>query len=185
MPGVRLPMELQPLEGEEVVLDQRGWFSWIFITAVHVIILPLLPLLLIDAPYYYMNARKRRIVITNRRVLLMWGNVDQGQRVIPLNQVVEATVTRSWWGRRLGYGDLHITAFGLGSMRMWQMKNPYQLRDEILRRKDDARPAAPQESRGPEGGDALRQMEGWAALHAKGQLTDEEFADRKAKILGG
>ena len=91
----------------------------------------------------------------------------------------DATFTQTVWERLLRSGDLIIESAGeQGQSHFSDIPDPEGIQSEIYRLREP-RMIAMQGGSGP-----VEQLELLARLHADGILSDEEFAEKRAKLLG-
>ena len=120
-------------------------------------------------------------VLTNERVITRSGVIAKHSKEIPLETINDVTFGQRIIERMLGAGDLVIESAGeSGQNRFTDIRRPEKVQLEIYRaaegRKGLGRPG------GPSLADELSKL---ADLRDRGVLTDEEFQDRKRKLLGG
>ena len=193
-------------EGEEVILDLRPhWIAlfkpvlwtviigsvaglvWVMagpesdvLTQVRIAILVValilwIPLALVPAVRW----RFTLFVLTNERVITRSGVIAKHSKEIPLETINDVTFGQRILERMLGAGDLVIESAGeSGQNRFTDIRHPEAVQLEIYRaaeaRKGLGRPG------GPSLADELAKL---ADLRDRGVLTDEEFQERKRKLL--
>lgn len=119
-------------------------------------------------------------VLTNERVITRSGVIAKHSKEIPLETINDVTFGQRIIERMLGAGDLVIESAGeSGQNRFTDIRRPEHVQLEIYRaaeaRKGLGRPG------GPSLADELAKL---ADLRDRGVLTEEEFQDRKRKLLG-
>ena len=120
-------------------------------------------------------------VLTNERVITRSGVIAKRSKEIPLETINDVTFGQRIIERMLGAGDLVIESAGeSGQNRFTDIRHPESVQLEIYRaaeaRKGLGRPG------GPSLADELAKL---ADLRDRGVLTEEEFQDRKRKLLNG
>ena len=118
-------------------------------------------------------------VLTNERVITRSGVIAKHSKEIPLETINDVTFGQRIIERMLGAGDLIVESAGeSGQNRFTDIRRPEAVQLEIYRaaeaRKGIGRPG------GPSLGDELAKL---ADLRDRGVLTEEEFQDRKRKLL--
>jgi len=119
-------------------------------------------------------------VLTNERVITRSGVIAKHSKEIPLETINDVTFGQRIIERMFGAGDLVIESAGeSGQNRFTDIRRPEKVQLEIYRaaeaRKGLGRPG------GPSLADELSKL---ADLRDRGVLTEEEFQDRKRKLLG-
>ncbi len=121
-------------------------------------------------------------VVTNERVITRRGMIARQSKEIPLEVINDVAFSQTVWERLLHSGDLRIESAGeMGQSRFFDIPDPDEIQALIYRLRE-ARTLAlqgPAQSASP-----VEQLEALARLHRDGVLTDEEFAEKKAKLLG-
>jgi uncharacterized membrane protein YdbT with pleckstrin-like domain len=118
-------------------------------------------------------------VLTNERVITRSGVIAKHSKEIPLETINDVTFAQRILERMIGAGDLIVESAGeSGQNRFTDIRHPEAVHLEIYRaaesRKGLGRPG------GPSLGDELAKL---ADLRDRGVLTEEEFQDRKRKLL--
>lgn len=191
-------------EGEEVVLDLRPhWIAllkpllWTIVIAavtgivwvkaggdvqdeIRIAIVALafilwLPLAAVPAVRW----RFTLFVLTNERVITRSGVIAKHSKEIPLETINDVTFGQRIIERMIGAGDLIVESAGeSGQNRFTDIRHPEAVQLEIYRaaeaRKGIGRPG------GPSLGDELSKL---ADLRDRGVLTEDEFQERKRKLL--
>ena len=148
-----------------------------------------------------------QFVVTNRRVIFRRGVVSKAGYEIPIDRVQDVGYRQSVLQRMVGAGDLLVqSSASEGQTAIRDIPNPVRLNELITQARDGTLPtsqpaaeatpppavAPPPQSASPSaqptpppssGKSTIEQLEILANLHAKGALTDEEFAAQKAKLL--
>jgi uncharacterized membrane protein YdbT with pleckstrin-like domain len=128
----------------------------------------------------YLN---RMYVITNRRVIQISGVFSKNVADSSLEKVNDVKLRQSFLGRLLDYGDIEIlTASELGVNLIRRIAGPIRYKTAMVNAKarleegNEAWPAA------KEGGipELLSQLD---SLRRQGVLTEEEFQEKKKKLL--
>lgn len=126
----------------------------------------------------------RLYVLTTERIVQRDGVISRGGTEIPLESINNVLFNQTIVERLLGYGDVLIESAGsMGQSRLTDIPDPEAFQSQVYR----AREARSLQLQGPNGGaprDAVAQLESLAELHRQGVLTDAEFAEKKAKLLG-
>jgi uncharacterized membrane protein YdbT with pleckstrin-like domain len=118
-------------------------------------------------------------VLTNERVITRSGVIAKRSKEIPLETINDVTFGQRIIERMIGAGDLIVESAGeSGQNRFTDIRHPEGVQLEIYRaaeaRKGIGRPG------GPSLGDELGKL---ADLRDRGVLTEEEFQERKRKLL--
>jgi membrane protein YdbS with pleckstrin-like domain len=118
-------------------------------------------------------------VLTNERVITRSGVIAKRSKEIPLETINDVTFSQSVLERLIRAGDLVIESAGeSGQNRFTDIRNPERCQLEIYRaaeaRKGLGRPG------GPSLADELAKL---ADLRDRGVLTEQEFQERKRKLL--
>lgn len=119
-------------------------------------------------------------VLTNERVITRSGVIAKHSKEIPLETINDVTFNQRIIERMVGAGDLVIESAGeSGQNRFTDIRRPEGVQLEIYRaaeaRKGIGRPG------GPSLADEIAKL---ADLRDRGALTEEEFQERKRKLLG-
>ena len=125
--------------------------------------------------------RSRQYVVTNRRVIHMFGILSKHVIDSSLEKVNDVKMVQSAWGRMFGFGDIEIlTASELGVNRFTRIANPVQLKTAMLNAKArmDGEPADR-----PDPMDVPTLIARLAKLRQQGILTESEFQSKKAELL--
>ncbi|MBN1438752.1 MAG: PH domain-containing protein [Anaerolineales bacterium] len=148
--------------------------------------LALLGLLILIAPaisttrdflYWY----NRKYVITSRRVIQISGVISKNVADSSLEKVNDVKLAQSFFGRLLGYGDIEIlTASELGVNKIQRIGNPILYKTTMVNAKAQLESG---EGIRTEGGDVPALISQLDSLRQKGVITDQEFQEKKAKLL--
>lgn len=118
-------------------------------------------------------------IITNERLIVRRGMLARRGKEIPLEVMNDAAFSQTAWERLLRSGDLIIESAGeQGQSHFSDIPDPEGIQSEIYRLRED-RMIALQGGSGP-----VEQLEMLARLHRDGVLSDEEFAEKRNKLLG-
>lgn len=125
----------------------------------------------------------RLYVLTTERIIVRDGVISRGGTEIPLESISNVLFNQNVVERLLGYGDVLVESAGSqGQSRLTDIPDPEAFQSQVYR----AREARSIQLQGPASAprDAVAQLESLAALHRQGVLSDAEFEDKKAKLLG-
>lgn len=133
--------------------------------------------------------------VTNLRVIDEYGVFSNNTKESPLDKINNVSYGQSFWGKIFGYGNVQIqTAAEIGSTTYNAVENPKELKDTITQMQEDYKQfqinkqttelasaivAGQQNNRT----DVAAELEKLYALKQKGILTEEEYNNRKTKIL--
>jgi uncharacterized membrane protein YdbT with pleckstrin-like domain len=165
-----LAKSLRLLHDEHVVLTTRRT-SWVA-TFFKIVTLGLY------VPWW----RAAWFVVTDQRVIAKEGIFNKTEVALPLHFFQDATVHVSWLG--VGCVDISTAGGSEGSLCLEPLKadDARRLADTIGHQ---AKPSAPGTSSANSHHDAVTStLERLAALRGSGVLTEEEFAQQKARVLG-
>ncbi|MCX6258453.1 MAG: PH domain-containing protein [Bacteroidia bacterium] len=133
--------------------------------------------------------------VTNLRVIDEFGVFSNNTKESPLDKINNVSYRQSFWGKIFGYGNVQIqTAAEIGSTTYSSVENPKKLKDtithmqEVYKQNQITKQAtelagaiiAGQQSNKT---DVAAELERLYELKQKGILTDEEYINRKTKIL--
>lgn len=122
-----------------------------------------------------------RYVLTNERIVVRSGLVSRSSIEIPLENINHVRFTQGVMERLLGYGDVLIeSASEQGQSRLHDIPDPEEFQSEVYRAREE-RSLHFRGDPGPR--DAVAQLEALASLHERGVLTDEEFAEKRQRLL--
>ncbi len=120
-------------------------------------------------------------VITNERVFVRRGMIARHGLEIPLEVINDVTFTQSVIERIVGSGDLIIESAGeRGQSQFSDIPDPDGVQSEIYRLRETRTMAL----QGASGQSAAEQLETLARLRDQGVISDEEFAEKKTKLMG-
>ncbi len=161
-------------------------------------VLALLPLVLLLIPFARMGFKiikwwNESYIITNRRVIQTEGIINKHVIDSSLEKVNDVVLNQSALGRMLGYGDVEIlTASEIGVNRFERIAGPVRFKTEMLnqkegmgqiddfgRRADRTLDAPP-----PTAGDIPELIAELDELRRKGLISEEEFAEKRQKLMG-
>lgn len=113
----------------------------------------------------------------------------------PLDKINNVSYLQSFWGKIFGYGNVQIqTAAEIGSTTYFAVENPKELKDTItdmqeeykqhqIKKQANELANAIVEGQQNNKTDVATELEKLYELKLKGILTDEEYNNRKTKIL--
>ena len=194
-------------EAEDVVLDERPHFigllrplllaAVVLAALVAVFVLwshapawfgfVLLAALLLDAGYRgtrLLQWRSTELVLTTSRVIYRSGLLHRFGREIPIDAVQDVTYRQGILERIAGAGSLTVESAGeRGAEAFPNIRHPEGVQSLINRTVEQARRVPSSE---PSGGEpsVLEQLERLGELQRRGVITDAEFAEKKAELLG-
>lgn len=156
----------------------------------------LIPLVLVCYFIYKIIQRNNNIwVVTNLRVIDEYGVFSNNTKESPLDKINNVSYRQSFWGKIFGYGNVQIqTAAEIGSTTYFAVENPKELKDTITQMQEDYKQyqinkqttelasaiVAGQQNNKT---DVAAELEKLYELKQKGILTEEEYNNRKTKIL--
>jgi uncharacterized membrane protein YdbT with pleckstrin-like domain len=133
--------------------------------------------------------------VTNLRVIDEYGVFSNNTKESPLDKINNVSYLQSFWGKIFGYGNVQIqTAAEIGSTTYFAVENPKELKDTITHMQEEykqhqikkqANELANAIVAGQQNNktDVAAELEKLYELKLKGILTDEEYNNRKTKIL--
>lgn len=146
--------------------------------------------------FYKMVERNNNIwAVTNLRIVDEFGVFSNNSKESPLEKINNVTYNQSFWGKIFGYGNVQIqTAAEIGSTTYSMVENPAKLKDTITRMQEEYKDSlikrqaselasailSGQQSNKT---DVSAELEKLYDLKQRGIITEEEFINRKAKIL--
>lgn len=155
-----------------LAVTAEGTWMWVGLAAVVVIWIVL-------AVPSFIRWMFTHYIITNERLIVRRGMLARHGKEIPLEVMNDATFTQTIWERLLRSGDLIIESAGeQGQSHFNDIPDPEGIQALIYRLREP-RMITMQGGSGP-----VEQLELLARLHADGVLSDEEFAEKKRKLLG-
>jgi len=134
-------------------------------------------------------------IVTNLRVIDEYGVFSNNTKESPLDKINNVSYLQSFLGKIFGYGNVQIqTAAEIGSTTYFSVENPKELKDTITHMQEEYKlyqikrqanefanvMAAGQQNNKT---DVATELEKLYELKQKGILTEEEYNNRKAKIL--
>lgn len=150
-------------------------------------LLVLLPLATLIRDFMVWNSHK--YIITTRRVIQIFGVFNKNVTDSSLEKVNDVKLEQSYFGRMFNFGDVEIlTASELGINRFTSIGNPIEFKTTMQNAKfklgdigEDfggyAMPATNPTM------DVPRLIQELDALRKQGMITEEEFTEKKAKLL--
>lgn len=177
MAGVWLVLGLAVIVVGTLVLDLTGIGLWAMVAVGVLVILALAVPPIIQWKF-------RLYVLTTERIVVRTGVISRDGTEIPLESINNVLYSQSVVERLLGYGDVLIESAGSqGQSRLDDIPDPEAFQSQVYRAREERSlhfqghgSSAPR--------DAVAQLESLAALHEQGVLSDEEFEEKKAKLLG-
>ena len=133
--------------------------------------------------------------VTNLRVIDEYGVFSNNTKESPLDKINNVSYLQSFLGKIFGYGNVQIqTAAEIGSTTYFAVENPKELTDTITHMQEEykqhqikkqANELANAIVVGQQNNktDVAAELEKLYELKLKGILTDEEYNNRKTKIL--
>ncbi len=134
-------------------------------------------------------------IVTNLRVIDEYGVFSNNSKESPLDKINNVSYLQTFLGKIFGYGNVQIqTAAEIGSTTYFSVENPKELKDTITQMQEEyklyqikkqAIEFANVMSSGQQNNktDIATELEKLYELKQKGILTDEEYNNRKTKIL--
>jgi len=123
----------------------------------------------------------RKYVITNHRVIQLSGVLNKDVVDSSLEKVNDVMLDQSFLGRIFGYGDLEVlTASEIGVNKIRRIANPIQYKIAMVNAKAQLEGVTGAPAAGNDVPALLGQLD---ALRQKGVLTDQEFQEKKARLL--
>jgi uncharacterized membrane protein YdbT with pleckstrin-like domain len=127
--------------------------------------------------------RNRQYIITNRRVVQIAGVFNKDVTDSSLEKVNDVKLEQSFLGRLLDYGNIEIlTASELGANNFRLIAHPIRFKTAMLNAKERLEQGPVRVVRGGEP-DAVSLIAQLDSLRRQGVLTEEEFQQKKAKLL--
>jgi uncharacterized membrane protein YdbT with pleckstrin-like domain len=200
-------------EHEKIMMVARQhWFTFIQAILVEilfiVIILTLVTVLLILTPYKiiafgyflliipfvgmardYIDWSSRQYIITNFRVVQVWGIVNKNVIDSSLEKVNDVKMDQSFFGRIFNFGDIEIlTASELAPNLFRHIGDPVHFKTTMLNAKErleheGTRPDEVKTAEEADRSDIPALIEQLHNLRERGVLTEEEFQKKKAELL--
>jgi uncharacterized membrane protein YdbT with pleckstrin-like domain len=156
---------------------------WFFIPNALVFLgLLLLIFPLINMLYTSVVWRNRKFIVTNKRVIQIFGVFNKDVTDSSLEKVNDVKLEQSVWGRVFDYGDIEIlTASELGLNKFTHVGQPILLKTTMLNAKDKLE-QGPRVNLPPQDATVALMVQ-LDSLRKHGILTEEEFQAKKAKLL--
>jgi len=193
-------------ENEKVLLlERQHWFRLVnavieelvivlIILIAITLVLPLFPLasllyVLVLIPlgkgiYDFLGWLDRAFVITNRRVIQISGILNKSVTDSSLEKVTDLKLEQSALGRLFNYGDIEIlTASELGANLFRQIADPVRFKTTMLDAKEQMSGDEDLPRSGRPRGEVASKLEELDELRKKGILTEQEFQEKKAKLM--
>ena len=126
----------------------------------------------------------RQYIVTNWRVIQISGVFNKDVTDSSLDKVNDVKLEQSYLGRLLDYGDIEIlTASELGVNNFNRVGQPIRFKTAMLNAKEklEQGQASPRNGAEPDIVDLITQLDN---LRKQGVLTEEEFQQKKAQLLG-
>ncbi|MDD3945154.1 MAG: PH domain-containing protein [Bacteroidales bacterium] len=158
----------------------------------------LIPIVLLIYFIYSIFLRRNNLwVVTNLRVINEYGVFSHNSKESPLEKINNVSYHQSLIGRIFGFGDVQIqTAAEMGETTYYFVQKPRQLKDTITQmqeefKKDSIIQQAKEFSNAITNNtsssvsnfEITSELEKWYNLKQKGILTEEEYNNRKKKLL--
>jgi len=193
--------------GEEVILVIKPhWFTLIgpaLITFIGLIVgfaiggaAILFGIICIGYLIYKIVARSNNLwAVTNLRIIDEFGVFSHNSKESPLEKINNVSYNQSLGGRIFGYGNVQIqTAAEIGSTTYYSVENPKELKDTITHMQEEYKNHHIKKQASELANaiilgqqinkvDVHSELEKLFELKQKGILTEEEYNNRKAKIL--
>ncbi len=145
---------------------------------------------------YKVVQRKNNLwAVTNLRVIDEFGVFSNNSKESPLDKINNISYNQSLLGGIFGFGNIQIqTAAEIGSTMYYSVENPKELKDAITHMQEEyknhqikkqATELASAIVAGQQNNkvDVVAELEKLHELKQKGILTEEEYSNRKTKIL--
>lgn len=128
----------------------------------------------------YLQWQAEQYVVTNLRVIQLSGILSKRVLDSSLEKVNDVMLEQSLFGRILDYGDLEIlTASELAVNKFNRVARPLAFKGAMLNAKQDLE-GTTRERRD----DPTKLIEDLARLRDQGVISEQEFQDKKVKLLG-
>jgi uncharacterized membrane protein YdbT with pleckstrin-like domain len=123
----------------------------------------------------------RKYVITSRRVIQLSGVISKNVADSSLEKVNDVKLEQSFFGRLLGYGDIEIlTASELGVNKIQRIADPIRYKIAMVNAKAQLESGEGIRAAGSDVPALLSQLD---ALRQKGVISDQEFQEKKTRLL--
>jgi uncharacterized membrane protein YdbT with pleckstrin-like domain len=145
--------------------------------------------------YKVIERNKNLWAVTNLRVIDEFGVFSNNSKESPLDKINNVSYSQSFWGKIFGYGNVQIqTAAEIGSTIYPFVEKPQELKDSITQMQEEYKTwqiklqanelanaiiAGKQTNKT----DVAAEVEKLFELKQKGILTEEEYNNRKSKLL--
>lgn len=166
-----------------VVVDLIAYSAWQQQTAILLgLLLLIFPLAGILRDYLIWNSHK--YVITNRRVIQVFGVFNKNVTDSSLDKVNDVQMDQSFLGRIFNFGDIEIlTASELGINRFTFINDPVHFKTAMLDAKFELEQSQSAYAPTSPVMDVPHLIDELDALRKRGAITEEEFNTKKAKLL--
>ena len=125
-----------------------------------------------------------RYVLTNERLMTRKGLIAKSGVDIPLERITNVNFSQTMFERILGAGDLLVESAGLqGQSRFANIPKPDDF-SSLLYKVREERSVAMQGGRAAPTADAIEKLRRLKDLHRDGVLTDAEYEEKRAKLVG-
>ena len=200
-------MKTQLKKDEKIIMETKphwltlvGPFLLMFIGSILGIIVGSYALLLVFVlvgyfVYKIVQRNNNLWIVTNLRVIDEYGVFSNNTKESPLDKINNVSYLQSFFGKIFSYGNVQIqTAAEIGSTTYFSVENPRELKDTITHMQEEYKlnqikrqasefanvmAAGQQNSKS----DVAAELEKLYELKQKGILTEEEYNNRKTKIL--
>jgi membrane protein YdbS with pleckstrin-like domain len=189
--------------GEDVVVDVRPhwWYLAGPVVALAVVIAGAITALVESAPTWtnwllvvvlavavvwlvgrYLRWVSTRLIVTTTRIIERRGILGRSGREIPLRALTDIGYHQSIFERIIGAGDVIIESAGREGQEVFaDLPHPAAIHNEIYAQMQQPRPGGP----GGTGTASIpEQIDQLDQLRRRGVITEEEFAAKKADLLG-
>ena len=120
-----------------------------------------------------------KYIVTTERIIVRSGVFSRAGKEIPLEVINDVEFSQRFSERIFRSGDLLLESAGeMGQSRFSDVPDPEGVQSLIYRLREERMMAL------NSGNSAAADLAALARLHADGVLTDEEFAEKKRKLLG-
>ncbi|MEA2024131.1 MAG: PH domain-containing protein [Actinomycetota bacterium] len=172
-----------------IVLLAFSWFDWPWLRWAVVVVVVGGAIWFVVRPI--VSWATTRYVLTTERLITRRGLVAKSGVEIPLERITNVNFSQSVFERMLGAGDLLVESAGTGGQsRFSNIPHPddfasllYKVREErsvSLQGRPQTAPAAAPEAPS----DATERLQRLKQLHSDGVLTDAEYEEKRAKLVG-
>ena len=166
-----------------------GWLD----TGVRYVFCTLFVAWLLGLAIKFVSWRFTNFMVSNQRVVYRTGAIARHGVEIPLNRIANINFDQSMWTRLIGAGSLIIESAGReGNTRFADIRHPDGVQRVIYREMDAAElqsaerigQATARQSR-PASDSVAAEITALIALRDAGELTPEEFAQQRERLLSG